>query len=407
MDHPVLTQDLIGDSIVSTHYQVGIIGCGNIAERHARAYLSVPGLDLVASAEPDPEVASSFKETFGIAEMYEDAEKMLRNESLDIVSICTWHLLHAPQTALAARHDVKAVLCEKPMAIGLKEADHMISACQESGTKLAIAHQRRFYPGWAEARRLILDGAIGAPVLATGHVIDGMLNTGSHTVDGIRYVLGDPKGEWVMGALERRSNRWERDVPIEDCCVGLMAFEGGVQSLFQSDLTTRNEPDQMTVQGSDGLIEVGPDQLRLITSGHDPEPFPVSWDPEIESAANEAGLEGFFRVAYAAQATGLKSWLDGESTCRSQGIQSRHAIELMMALYQSARNHELVRLPLEEAGYPLSLMLAEGKTSPEFEQKYDIRSHERRSWDHWEEYNRLRTSGLTHPEIVTKIFDHG
>jgi hypothetical protein len=79
----------------------------------------------------------------------------------------------------------------------------------------------------------------------------------------------------------------------------------------------------------------------------------------------------------------------------------------MMALYQSARNHELVRLPLEEAGYPLSLMLAEGKTSPEFEQKYDIRSHERRSWDHWEEYNRLRTSGLTHPEIVTKIFDHG
>ena len=76
----------------------------------------------------------------------------------------------------------------------------------------------------------------------------------------------------------------------------------------------------------------------------------------------------------------------------------------MMALYQSARNHEIVRLPLNEKGYPLSQMLSEGRISPEFEHKYDIRSHERRSWEHWEEYTRLRTSGLSHPEIITRIF---
>lgn len=389
---------------MSTNYRVGIIGCGNIAERHARGYMSVPGMELVAGTEVDPDVSRSFQETFSIPTMYDDAETMLDEASLDVVSICTWHLLHAPQTTLAARKGVKAVLCEKPMAIGLDEADQMIDACRDSGTKLAIAHQRRFYPGWTEARRLVEKGAIGRPVLATGHVIDGMLNTGSHTVDGIRYVLGDPSAEWVMGALERRSNRWERNVPIEDACVGLMAFEGGVQCLFQSDLTTRNEPDQMTVQGSDGLIEVGPDHLRVISHGHNPEPFPVSWDTEIETSANDAGLEGFFRVAYAAQARGLKAWLDETSSYCSEGTQSRHAVELMMALYQSARNHEIVRLPLNEKGYPLSQMLSEGRISPEFEHKYDIRSHERRSWEHWEEYTRLRTSGLSHPEIITRIF---
>ena len=89
---------------------------------------------------------------------------------------------------------------------------------------------------------------------------------------------------------------------------------------------------------------------------------------------------------------------------RQAPARPQHAVELMMALYQSARNHEVVRLPLEETGYPLSLVLAEGKMSPEFEHKYDIRSHERRSWDHWEEYNDLRTSGLTHPEIIHRIF---
>lgn len=385
-------------------YRVGIVGCGNIAERHARGYLSVPGMDLVAGVEPDPNVRSTFQETFSIPQMYEDVEDMLSDADLDVVSICTWHLLHAPQTVLSAKHGAKAILCEKPMAVGLGDADRMISACDESGTKLAIAHQRRFYPGWTEARRLIGEGVIGQPILATGHVADGMLNTGSHIVDGIRYVLGDPAGSWVVGALERRSNRWERDVPIEDGCLGVFAFEGGAQALFQSDLTQRNEPDHMTVQGADGLIKIGPDSLRLFVAGRSHRPYFVPWDPEIEASANQAGLDGYFRVAYAAQASGLKGWLEGKLVYRSEGSETRHAVELMMALYQSVRTRQIVRLPLEEKGYPLSLLLDEGDLAPEFEELYDIRSHERRSWPHWEEFNQLRSEGLTHSEIITKIF---
>ena len=193
---------------MSTKYRVGIIGCGNIAERHARAYLSAPNLDLVAGAEPNAQAAQAFQEVFALPAMYASAEEMLEKEELGVV-ICPWHLLHAPQTLLAAERGAKAVLCEKPFAGNLAEADVMIAACQKHQTKLAIAHQRRFYPGWTEARRLIAAGAIGASVLATGGVIDGLLNTGSHVIDGMRYVLGDPPTRWVMGALERRSNRWE------------------------------------------------------------------------------------------------------------------------------------------------------------------------------------------------------
>ena len=102
---------------------------------------------------------------------------------------------------MAAEHGAKAVLCEKPMAVSLAEADQMITACRSSGTKLAIGHQRRFYPGWTEARRLISEGTVGKPMMVTGYVVDGLLNTGSHVVDGMRYVLGDPQAEWVMGAV--------------------------------------------------------------------------------------------------------------------------------------------------------------------------------------------------------------
>ena len=391
---------------MSTRYRVGIIGCGNIAERQTRGFLSAPGMDVVAGAEVREETSREFQKTFSVPAMYPDPEKMLQKESLDVVSICTWHLLHPSQTALAAGHGARAVLCEKPMATSLSEADRMVDACSKSGTKLAIAHQRRFYPGWTEARRLILEGAIGQPVLVTCEVRDGLLNCGSHMIDATRYVLGDPKAEWVMGAVERKSDRWERSVPIEDCCLGLMTFEGGAQGLLQVDLVSRNDVDRLTVQGREGMLTVGPNdyQVMNIATGtrevrHTP------WDDEILVSAKAAGLEG--REVWAAQGRGLKAWLDGEPDYRCDGLQARHAVAIMMAIYQSARDHEVVRLPLRVEDYPLSLMIDEGKLPARYPGRYDIRSHERRSWTHRETYDRLRAAGMPHPEIMAKIHGAG
>ena len=390
---------------MATSYRVGVIGCGSIAQRHAKAYQSVPGFHLAAAAEPNAETALAFQETFAIPAMYADPEEMLQKESLDVVSICTWHRLHAPQTLMAAEAGAKAVLCEKPMAVNLEEADQMITASQASGTKLAIGHQRRFYPGWTEARRLISEGAVGKPVMVTGYVVDGLLNTGSHVIDGMRYVLDDPEAEWVMGALERKTNRWERDVPIEDCCLGLTTFAGGAQALLQVDLTAYSSADHFTVQGTEGLLMVAPDSLRLISAdSSDSETRPMPWEAQTESAAGSVGFEGYFHIAYTAQAQGLKAWLDGETDYRSEGTQTRHTVEIMMALYQSVRAGEVTRLPLTEGAYPLSAMVEEGNLPLRYPEKYDIRDPQRRTWTHREAYDRMRVEGLSHPEIMAALF---
>ena len=390
---------------MATSYRVGIIGCGNIAQRHTKAYQSVPGFHLAAAAEPNAETARTFQETFAIPTMYADPKEMLRKESLDVVSICTWHGLHAPQTLIAAEDGAKAVLCEKPMAVSLDEADQMITACRTSGTKLAIGHQRRFYPGWTEARRLVSEGVIGKPTMVTGYVVDGLLNTGSHVIDGMRYVLGDPQAEWVMGAVERKTNRWERDVPIEDCCLGLTSFAGGAQALLQVDLTAYSSADHFTVQGTEGLLMVGPDSLRLISADNsDGEIRPTPWAAQTESAAGSVGFEDSFHIAYTAQAQGLKTWLDGAADYRSEGTQTRHTVEIMMALYQSVREGEVMRLPLTEGAFPLSTMLAEGKLPLRYPEKYDIRDPQRKTWIHREAYDRMRADGLSHPEIMARLF---
>ncbi len=391
---------------MTTSYRVGVIGCGSIAQRHTKAYQSVLGFQLAAAAEPNAETARTFQETFAIPTMYADPKEMLQNESLDVVSICTWHGLHALQTLMAAEHGAKAVLCEKPMAVSLDEADQMIAACRTGGTKLAIGHQRRFYPGWTEARRLISEGAVGKPTMVTGHVVDGLLNTGSHVIDGIRYVLGDPQAEWVMGALERKTNRWERDVPIEDCCLGLTSFAGGAQALLQVDLTPYSSADHFTVQGTEGLLMVVPDSLRLINSDNsDGETRPTLWDPQTKSAAGSVGFESYFHIAYTAQAQGLKVWLDGAADYRSEGTQTRHTVEIMMALYQSVRRGEVMRLPLTEGAYPLSAMIAEDKLPLRYPERYDIRDPQRKTWIHREAYDRMRAKGLSHSEIMAILFE--
>jgi predicted dehydrogenase len=103
-------------------YRVGIIGCGSIANYHARGYQGVEEIEIVALADPVKKAVDEFGDKYGIESRYTDFRQMLDEESLDIVSNATWHKLHAPITIAACARKPKAVLCEKPMATNLGTA---------------------------------------------------------------------------------------------------------------------------------------------------------------------------------------------------------------------------------------------------------------------------------------------
>ena len=150
---------------------------------------------------------------------------------------------------------------------------------------------------------------------------------------------------------------------------------------------------------------VGPDSLRLISADNiHGETRPTPWEAQTESVAAWVGFEGYFHIAYTAQAQGLMAWLDGDVDYRSEGTQTRHTVEIMMALYQSAREGEVMRLPLTEEAYPLSAMVAEDKLPLRYTEKYDIRDPQRKTWAHREAYDRMRAEGLSHPEIMAALF---
>jgi UDP-N-acetyl-2-amino-2-deoxyglucuronate dehydrogenase len=370
-------------------YRAGIIGCGSIAGAHARAYQSVPGIELVAAADPVERARRAFQEKFNIPQAYADAEEMLRDERLDLVSVCLWHPLHAEFTRLAAERRPRAILCEKPMATCLAEADAMIAACETRGVKLAIGHQRRFNRSWTRAREMLAEGIIGTPVMVTVQTGEGLLNCGTHVVDAIRYMLGDPETEWVFGAVERQTDRFERNVRSEDCCMGLVQFQGGVQALVECDLTGTSQVENYSIRGSEGVLDVRQRELRLLRGS-------AGWEV----------IETGYEDPWAGQARELVTWVEGRSGHRNEARSGRATLEILMAIYQSAREHAVVRMPLTVAENPLDRMVEEGKLRVIEDGAYDIRLFLSFEPGERERYDEMRRQGM-HPREILKMLARG
>ena len=146
---------------MSRPYRVAMVATGRIAHAHARGYQMVPRTALTAAADINAEALNSFCEQFGIASRYTDYREMLATQEPDIVSICSHHHLHASMVIEAAKHGPRAILCEKPIALTLAEADAMIAACREARTMLVVGHQRRFSPQYVAAKQANESGQLG------------------------------------------------------------------------------------------------------------------------------------------------------------------------------------------------------------------------------------------------------
>jgi UDP-N-acetyl-2-amino-2-deoxyglucuronate dehydrogenase len=369
-------------------YRAGIIGCGSIAAAHARAYQAVPGIELAAAADPVERARRAFQEKFAIPRIYAEAGEMLQGEKLDFVSICLWHPLHAEFTLRAAEHRPRAILCEKPMATCVAEADAMIAACEASGVKLAIGHQRRFNRSWTRARELLAEGAIGTPVMITVQTGEGLLNCGTHVVDAIRYMLGDAETEWVFGAVERQTDRFERNVRSEDCCMGLIQFRNGAQALVQCDLTGTSQVENYSIRGSEGVLDVRQRELRLLRGS--------GWEV----------IETGYEDPWVGQARELVAWVEGRSGHRNEAGNGRATLEILMAIYQSAREHAVVRMPLMVGENPLDRMVEEGKLAVKDGGAYDIRLFLSFEPGERERYDQMRRQGM-HPREILRALGRG
>jgi len=387
----------MGAGGASTRHRVAIIGCGSIATAHAYG-VAVAGrergdVELVGLADLRLDAALELAARFGVpAEAcFDDYRTMLDRLRPDVVIVAVWHARHAEATLAAAARGARLIICEKPMAATLGDAESMLVAARRVGARLVVAHQRRFYPGWTRARELIAAGVIGAPRHARLQVRDGMLNSATHSIDLARYVLGDPDTVRVVAAIQRSTDRYERGQRAEDSALGSIEVAGGARITVESDLGAGYVSANAVVTGDDGMLTIEENHVRVLGAdarGWRTEagaPFGTD-DPAIEPDElarplfdlvrhfGTANIAPFVRN-YVDQVVESLDWLDGRlDDHRGAAEQGYRTLEILMAMYESARCQEVTACPLQTRSNPLDLMVESGALPVRRPGRYDIRS---------------------------------
>jgi predicted dehydrogenase len=171
---------------------LAVIGLGNVAEPHLVSYAALPEVQLIAVVEPRAERRDEISKEYGVRG-FASAEAMFDECSPDIACILTPAQTHRKLTKLCANAGAH-ILCEKPIAVTLEDADAMVDACARANVQLFYGSSYRYLPAVQEAKALIGAGAIGAVRLVIEEAVGGQ-GAGAHRpLSPTHYPTGGPGG---------------------------------------------------------------------------------------------------------------------------------------------------------------------------------------------------------------------
>ncbi len=341
-------------------YRVGVVGCGRMAGSiddemppghpglpysHAAAYAAVEETVVVAAADPAEGKLETFCKRWEVPGRYKDYRQMIENEKPDIVSVCTRQPLHAEVTVFAARHGVKGVYCEKAMCSSVAEADAMVAAVEENGVAFNLGVQRRFSGQFQTARRLIAEGELGeiTCIVFAGNTL--LMETNSHVLDALCYLIGDPPARSVAGQVTPNVSRSTPERPVEYDPVtnrwevdpfgrwAYMEFENDLAAQLVSPSRVRLY--EWHIYGTEGILHLvdGKEAVLRRGSGNDRTTIPF---PDYSRSSPTVGIVNDL----------IHGMETGEPTV-SNADASRAVTELLLAWAEShTRGGTAVRLPL-------------------------------------------------------------
>jgi myo-inositol 2-dehydrogenase / D-chiro-inositol 1-dehydrogenase len=343
---------------------VGLVGTGFIGQAHAEAFSLSPVASVRAVASRSAGRAAEFAGRWEIPAWHTDYRELAGRPDVDLVCVAAPNWLHR-DIVVAAAAAGKHVICEKPLALTLAEADEMIAACRGAGVKLMYAEEICFAPKYVRAKELADEGALGDvylvrqseqhygphsdwfwdPKLAGGGVL---MDMGCHGIEFARWVYGKPPARSVSAEVGTFVHG--RRTRAEDHAIVTIRFDGLRAGLIEASWAKPGGiDDRAEIVGSRGLTYA--DLVRgssLITFSD------VGYGYAAEKAPETRGWT--FTMFDELWNYGFPQEMDHFARCVAEdavpgetGEDGRAVLEIIYAAYRAARLGR-VELPLQLTG---------------------------------------------------------
>lgn len=338
--------------------RLGLLGCGRISKNHLDAVSQIPEAEFVACCDIIRERAEETALNHHIPAVYTDYHEMLKNEKLDAVSICTPSGMHPLMGIAIAEHKVN-VITEKPMAINIKAADSLIKACDHNHVKLFVVKQNRLNATLQLLKKAVDKGRFGQIYIAQSNVFwqrpqnyydaakwrgtwefDGgaFMNQASHYVDAMYWLLGNVNS--VMATTATMS----RKIEAEDTGSAILHFRSGVIATINVTMLTypKNFEGSITILGEKGSVKIGGVAVNRIDKWEF-EDYDDDDRVVTESNYQPPNVYGFGHNPYYKNVVDV---LLGRAEPSTDGRDGRKSVEIIQAIYLSAKEGKKIPLPL-------------------------------------------------------------
>jgi predicted dehydrogenase len=360
-----------------------VIGLG-VGREHVRAYSELPESNLVAVCDQNPDRLRITGDEYGVS-TYADVAELLRDDRVEVVSVATPHPSHA-ELAIAALEAGRHVIVEKPMTVDLAQADAMVATARRVGRTLGVIFQRRFWPASLRVRKAIEEGKLGAPVSGDCELSwfrtreyytrdpwrgrwdtegGGVLcNQGIHALDLFQWYMGELDTVWA-----RWANLTHPYIEVDDNAVASVVFKSGALGVIRMTTSSHVSRTRLTVHGSSGASVSVLEEPEGAAGYNDL--WTIPGEENVRPDALRAHVENGEYMYRGIHAEGAPTWSTGYQYLRPaspsfhavqlqefleamqqereplvNGEEGRKSLELMLAIYESSRTGEAVRLPL-------------------------------------------------------------